>query len=119
MSDQEPELLTDDELRADLANGWAPHGARLAYELLLARARITELEAVADRNSKLYIKAAPQLAEARGWATWFAAERDQLRARITELEAESTLQVRYDVWLKCNYGINNSVWNEFLESRDE
>jgi hypothetical protein len=51
MPDQTP--LTDDELRADLENGWAPHAARLAAELLAARARIDVLmsEAQADHRA--------------------------------------------------------------------
>lgn len=35
--------LTDEELREDAANPHAPHGARLATELISARARIAEL----------------------------------------------------------------------------
>lgn len=42
------EPLTDEELRATAENGWAPHGARLAGELLAARARVTQLEASVD-----------------------------------------------------------------------
>ena len=34
------EPLTDEELRETAENGWAPHGARLATELLAARAEI-------------------------------------------------------------------------------
>jgi hypothetical protein len=49
------------------------------------------------------------------WSKPMALELIAARARIAELEAESTQQVRYDVWLKCNYGINDSVYNEFLE----
>lgn len=45
MPDQPATPLTDDELRDTAANGWAPHGARIATELLAARARIAELEA--------------------------------------------------------------------------
>lgn len=91
MPDQTPAPFSDREL-TEYATGSTvasnPYAAvqDLATEFLAARERITELEAVADRNSKLYIKAAPQLAEARGWATWFAAERDYVnRHRREEL----------------------------------
>jgi hypothetical protein len=54
MPDKTP--LTDDELRADMENGWAPHAARLAAELLAARARIAELEAAqTPREPDAYI----------------------------------------------------------------
>jgi hypothetical protein len=84
-TDEYPSPLPDDLLRsvAETPGNWSRPMAR---ELIAARERISELEAVADRNSKLYIKAAPQLAEARGWAAWFAAERDYVnRHRREEL----------------------------------
>src|SRR5690606_36516307 len=37
------EPLTDEELRETAENGWAPHGARLATELLAARAEMAAL----------------------------------------------------------------------------
>ncbi|AHH20785.1 hypothetical protein NONO_c60090 [Nocardia nova SH22a] len=66
----------------------------LSTELLDARGRLDEV-------CRLHAKAADGLAQARGWAAWFAAERDhiyralhametdrnQLRARVSELSA--------------------------------
>ncbi|WP_327139388.1 hypothetical protein [Nocardia sp. NBC_01327] len=47
MPDQDlitPDPIPDEELRAATENGWAPFGARMAAELLAARARIAELQ---------------------------------------------------------------------------
>lgn len=100
-TDQNLAPLTDEELRETAANGWAPHGARLATELLAARARIIELDewrtrlvdqarrAIddVDRWNRLYQPSAdyprPDLADLIDRAL---DDRDSARARVAELE---------------------------------
>lgn len=116
MPDQTPAPLTDDELREIAANGWAPQGARLATEMLAARAEIDALRNDLDAKASDFDAACRHLGEARARITqlevWKANaevtlaedaryiheansgelvrrlgdERDALRARITELE---------------------------------
>lgn len=100
-TDQNLAPLTDEELHEIAANGWAPQGARLATELLAARARIVELEewrtrlvdqarrAIddVDRWNRLYQPSAdyprPDLADLIDRAL---DDRDSARARVAELE---------------------------------
>ena len=51
------EPLSDEELRDTAENGWAPHGARLAGELIAARARVTQLEASVDTFVRMTTRA--------------------------------------------------------------
>ncbi|WP_280187356.1 MULTISPECIES: hypothetical protein [Nocardia] len=127
MPDQTPAPLTDDELREIAANGWAPQGARLATELLAARAEIgalrNDLKAKGsdfDAACRHLGQAEARIAELEEWRanaeTTLAEdaryiheansgelvrrlgdERDALRARVAELEAQQGEPIGYMV----------------------
>lgn len=93
MPDHAPAPLTDDELRETAANGWAPHGARLATELLAARARIAQLELrLEPPGSPRLEKLIQQLGIDMTEPMEILAEKvAQQRARIGELETAATM----------------------------